>query len=75
MAKKEKVPLIRSDDFEAVDQELADALASLDEVNARVCELLNSERPAPAEGAAPETQPESDARSPETESPAQHETA
>lgn len=45
MAKKEKVEIVRSEEFETVDQELADAMALLDQVNARVIDLLESERP------------------------------
>lgn len=51
MAKKEKVDIVRSEEFESVDQELADAMALLDQVNARVIDLLQGERP-PAPAAA-----------------------
>lgn len=43
MTKKEKVSIVRSDDFEEVDAALSEALASLEEANARVAQLLQSE--------------------------------
>lgn len=59
MAKKEKVEIVHSEEFETVDQELADAMALLDQVNARVIDLLESERPsATADGAEPAGAPE-----------------
>lgn len=42
MSKKDKVSLVRSEDFEAVDQELAEAMALLDSVNDRVNSLLQA---------------------------------
>ena len=43
MSKKEKVSIVRSDDFEEVDAILTEALVSLEEANARVSDLLESE--------------------------------
>ena len=40
MAKKEKVTIKRSDDFESVDEDLAEAMKALDESNARISDLL-----------------------------------
>ncbi len=40
MAKKEKVNLKRTEDFDEVDHELAEAMAMLDEANARVNHVL-----------------------------------
>ncbi|MFP4502456.1 MAG: hypothetical protein ACLFTT_15780 [Candidatus Hydrogenedentota bacterium] len=40
MAKKEKVNLRRTEDFDEVDHELAEAMAMLDEANARVNHVL-----------------------------------
>ena len=60
-AKKEKVEIIRTEAFEAVDDELGLAMNALEESNARIAELLSTEargdlpfrnEPAPA---APET--------------------
>lgn len=42
MSRKEKVTLVRSEDFEAVDQELAEAMTLLDSVNERVSSLLQA---------------------------------
>ncbi len=44
MAKKEKIDIVRSKDFSSVDDELAAALAQLDEANVRVTEVLDSEK-------------------------------
>lgn len=54
MPKKQKVDLRRPGDFEEVDQELAEALALLDEANARVGQLLEGQDlPAETAGEAP----------------------
>ena len=45
MSKKEKVSIVRSDDFEEVDAALNEALVSLEAANGRVAELLESEVP------------------------------
>ncbi len=42
-AKKEKVEFVRGEAFEAVEDELGVAMNLLDETNARIAELLNSE--------------------------------
>lgn len=44
MAKKEKIAIIRPDEFGEVDEALTEALAGLDEANTRVSSLLESER-------------------------------
>ncbi len=55
MSPKEKVHFIRSTDFEAVDEELSEAMSGLDEANSRILELLNSETaPESGEEAAPD---------------------
>lgn len=41
--KKEKVEFVRPEAFEAVDEELSNAMNLLDERNIRIAELLNSE--------------------------------
>ena len=41
--KKEKVEFVRTEQFEAVEDELSQAMGLLDETNARIIELLNSE--------------------------------
>lgn len=41
--KKEKVEFVRSQQFEAVDDELSQAMSLLEEKNARIAELLSSE--------------------------------
>lgn len=41
--KKEKVEFVRSNEFEAVEDELGSALELLEQANARISELLNSE--------------------------------
>lgn len=43
MAKKEKVSLIRAEDFESVDSELTEALSLLEASNAKVEALLHQE--------------------------------
>jgi len=43
MAKKEKMPLKRSEDFSQVDDALSEAMDVLDATNARVSELLQSD--------------------------------
>jgi ribosomal protein L14E/L6E/L27E len=48
MASKEKVKLVRGDDFDTVDQELAEAMSLVDAANERVAQLLNEEREGPA---------------------------
>ncbi len=59
MAKKEKLHFQYSDDLEAVDAELADAMELLDQTNERVSELLRefgpAPEPSPTGAAAPET--------------------
>lgn len=52
MAKKEKVEIVRSEEFESVDLELADAMTLLDQVNARVVDLLQGEPPPAARATA-----------------------
>jgi hypothetical protein len=48
MANKEKVKLVRGDDFDLVDQELAEAMSLVDAANERVAQLLVEEREGPA---------------------------
>lgn len=43
MSKKDKVSFVRTNDFEAVEEELNSALTLLDETNERVGELLSRE--------------------------------
>lgn len=47
MAKKEKVTIIHSDDFDEVDEALSQALDGLELANARVVNLLESEQRGP----------------------------
>ena len=49
MTKKDKVEFVRTEEFDTVDQALAEAMALLDQVNTRVIDLLQGERP-PAPG-------------------------
>ncbi|MBI2422047.1 MAG: hypothetical protein HYV27_04385 [Candidatus Hydrogenedentes bacterium] len=42
MAKKEAVDIVRNDEFEAVNEDLAKAMESLDEANQRIQDLLSS---------------------------------
>ncbi|MBP8129054.1 MAG: hypothetical protein KA184_05690 [Candidatus Hydrogenedentes bacterium] len=69
MSKKEKVTLVRSDDFEKVDQELTDAMALLDSANDRVNALLQaapeSERSAAAQAPSADGAAEDAGRAPE----------
>ena len=58
MAKKEKVHVQASDDLEAVDAELANAMELLDKANDKVVELLQTYAPPPPEEAQTETAPE-----------------
>lgn len=53
MSKKERVKLLRGDDFDAVDEELNQAMALVDAMNDRVGALLSSEP-------LPEASPEDD---------------
>jgi len=48
MTKKGKVPFVRSQDFESVDEALTAAIADLDEANLRIQELLESQSGATA---------------------------
>lgn len=41
--KKEKVEFIRTEQFEAVDDELGNAMSALDEANTRILDLLGTE--------------------------------
>jgi len=43
MSRKENVKIVRPDDFESIDEELAQAMVLLDETNSRVLDLLTSE--------------------------------
>lgn len=45
MAKKDKVSLLRSEQFESVDDALTSAMLRLDASNERIVELLTSEQP------------------------------
>lgn len=45
MAKKDKVSLLRSEQFESVDDALTSAMLRLDATNERIVELLTSETP------------------------------
>lgn len=45
MAKKDKVSLLRSEQFETVDDALTSAMLRLDASNERIVELLSSEQP------------------------------
>jgi hypothetical protein len=47
MSKKQKVEVRRPGDFEEVDQELAEAMAMLDEANTRVGQLLDGQESLP----------------------------
>ncbi len=51
MGKKEKIPLQYSDDLEAIDAALSDAMQHLDATNERVVELLRACEPPKPEGA------------------------
>lgn len=68
MSKKEKLKINRTDNFESVDEELSEAMALLDETNARVLGLLEGEeegdpeeagQTVPASEDAPEPAPDS----------------
>ena len=43
MTDKEKITIVRSDDFTSVDAELSDAIAQLDESNSRIVDLLEND--------------------------------
>jgi hypothetical protein len=43
MTDKEKITIVRSDDFTSVDEELSDAISQLDESNARIIDLLEND--------------------------------
>ncbi len=43
MAKKEKISILREEQFEEVEEALSDAMANLDAANGRIAALLNSE--------------------------------
>ena len=43
MAKKEKISILREEQFEEVEVALSDAMANLDAANSRIAALLNSE--------------------------------
>ena len=43
MSQKDKVSIIRSDDFRSVDEELAVAMSKLDATNARIFDLLEGD--------------------------------
>lgn len=43
MSKKENVSIIRNDDFESIEEELAQAMSLLEESNTRVLDVLTSE--------------------------------
>ncbi len=59
MAKKEHINITRSDDFAAIEEDLAVAIDSLDDANARIEALLHSQQ---TEGLASENDsPEADA--------------
>ncbi len=51
MGKKEKIPLQYSDELEAIDAALSDAMEHLDATNERVVELLRACEPPKPEGA------------------------
>ncbi len=73
MPGKEKIAIVRSKDFESVDEELCHALERLEEVNDRVQQLLETEaHVAPATEAADDGAPETGAS--ESASEAQHTT-
>ena len=59
MSKKEKVSILRTDDFEVVDEALSDALSGLDSTNTRISELLEQQASVSEEEAAAEV-PSSD---------------
>ncbi len=51
MSKKEKIAISRSDDFALVEEELNKAMESLDDANARIEVLLQSQQQPSAEAA------------------------
>ncbi len=69
MAKKEKVTLRRTEDFDQVDHDLAEAMAMLDEANARVSHVLESGRGEDEEAESLPGEPQPDAAHEEGEPP------
>ncbi len=64
MSQKEKVSIVRSDDFVSVDADLTDAMEHLDAANARIFELLEpgaGEPAVPAVEGVADAAPEDDA--------------
>lgn len=51
MAKKDKVQFQNSDELDAVDMELAEAMERLDETNTRIVEVLRTYEPSSPESA------------------------
>jgi hypothetical protein len=64
MPKKEHIPILRSSEFNSIDDLLNEALESLDAANARIQALLASEAP-PAAATADASPPQAPATEPE----------